>query len=163
MTGSGIRGVVFSDFGNVWNTESQYCTTTPAPQFPSVVQPCFDAGKLLKVRTSAGFGVRVIHSGVWGFASSPFVTEAEIRGTCNRLLVAGVNVITNENELAVLATNRPATPFVPERDFRPLSFSANGSFEGEVVFAGYGLSIADGAGKGYNSYDGLDVSNKSAR
>src|SRR5688500_20393714 len=28
---------------------------------------------------SAGFGVRVIHSGVWGFASSPFVTEAEIR------------------------------------------------------------------------------------
>lgn len=28
---------------------------------------------------SAGFGVRVIHSGVWGFASSPIVTEAEIR------------------------------------------------------------------------------------
>ena len=28
---------------------------------------------------SAGFGVRVIHSGVWGFASSPFVTEDEIR------------------------------------------------------------------------------------
>ncbi len=73
---------------------------------------------------------------------------------------AGVNVITNENELAVLPTNRPAAPFVPERDFRPLSFTANGSFEGEVVFAGYGLSIADGAGKGYNSYEGLDVSNK---
>nr|MBP9112648.1 BamA/TamA family outer membrane protein [Polyangiaceae bacterium] len=54
----GIRGVVFSDFGNVWNTEAQYCTTTPAPQFPAVVQPCFDPGKLLKVRTSAGFGVR---------------------------------------------------------------------------------------------------------
>ena len=28
---------------------------------------------------SAGFGVRVIHGGVWGFASSPFVTEDEIR------------------------------------------------------------------------------------
>src|SRR5512139_2314676 len=28
---------------------------------------------------SAGFGVRVIHSGVWGFASSPIVTEDEIR------------------------------------------------------------------------------------
>ena len=28
---------------------------------------------------SAGFGVRVIHSGVWGFASSPFVTEDEIK------------------------------------------------------------------------------------
>src|SRR6185295_8086165 len=32
----------------------------------------FGAGGL---ETSAGFGVRVIHSGVWGFASSPFVTE----------------------------------------------------------------------------------------
>lgn len=28
---------------------------------------------------SAGFGVRVIHGGVWGFASSPIVTEDEIR------------------------------------------------------------------------------------
>jgi len=28
---------------------------------------------------AAGFGVRVIHSGTWGFASSPIVTEAEIR------------------------------------------------------------------------------------
>jgi TldD protein len=28
---------------------------------------------------SAGFGVRVIHSGVWGFASSPIVTPDEIR------------------------------------------------------------------------------------
>jgi TldD protein len=29
-------------------------------------------------RGAAGFGVRVIHSGVWGFASSPIVTEDEI-------------------------------------------------------------------------------------
>jgi TldD protein len=36
----------------------------------------FGAGGL---ETSAGFGVRVIHSGVWGFASSPFVTETEIK------------------------------------------------------------------------------------
>jgi TldD protein len=28
---------------------------------------------------SAGFGVRVIHGGVWGFSSSPLVTEDEIR------------------------------------------------------------------------------------
>jgi len=28
---------------------------------------------------AAGFGVRVIHSGVWGFASSPIVSEDEIR------------------------------------------------------------------------------------
>ena len=30
-------------------------------------------------RGAAGFGVRVIHGGVWGFASSPIVTEGEIR------------------------------------------------------------------------------------
>jgi len=30
-------------------------------------------------RGAAGFGVRVIHSGVWGFASSPIVSESEIK------------------------------------------------------------------------------------
>jgi TldD protein len=30
---------------------------------------------------SAGFGVRVIHGGVWGFSSGPIVTEDEIRKT----------------------------------------------------------------------------------
>jgi TldD protein len=30
-------------------------------------------------RKAAGFGVRVMHSGVWGFASSPIVTEDELR------------------------------------------------------------------------------------
>src|SRR6185369_3201810 len=30
-------------------------------------------------RKAGGFGVRVVHSGVWGFASSPYVTEDEIR------------------------------------------------------------------------------------
>ena len=30
-------------------------------------------------RGAAGFGIRVIHSGVWGFASSPIVSESEIK------------------------------------------------------------------------------------
>jgi hypothetical protein len=30
-------------------------------------------------RRPGGFGVRVVHSGVWGFASSPIVTEDELR------------------------------------------------------------------------------------
>src|SRR5437762_2748350 len=32
---------------------------------------------------AAGFGVRVIHSGVWGFASSPIVSEDEIKRITN--------------------------------------------------------------------------------
>ena len=46
-------------------------------------------------------------------------------------------------------------------DFRPLAFSDNGATEGEVVFAGYGLSVPeDGKNGRYNSYEGLDVKDK---
>jgi TldD protein len=38
-----------------------------------------NAGAGAGANQAAGFGVRVIHSGVWGFASSPIVTEDEIR------------------------------------------------------------------------------------
>ena len=38
-----------------------------------------NAGPAPAAEEAAGFGVRVIHSGVWGFASSPIVTEDEIR------------------------------------------------------------------------------------
>ena len=38
-----------------------------------------NAGAGAGSRDAAGFGVRVIHSGVWGFAASPIVTEDEIR------------------------------------------------------------------------------------
>src|SRR3954447_21512844 len=36
-------------------------------------------GATVRDRGAAGFGVRVIHSGVWGFASSPIVTEDELK------------------------------------------------------------------------------------
>jgi TldD protein len=38
-----------------------------------------NAGEGAGANEAAGFGVRVIHSGVWGFASSPIVTQDEIR------------------------------------------------------------------------------------
>jgi Tol biopolymer transport system component len=75
---------------------------------------------------------------------------------------AGVKVITNQNLLLVNTPGQGATAFEPEKDFRPLSFSANGTFEGDVVFAGYGLSVPEGAEGSYNSYAGLNVSNKIA-
>ena len=73
---------------------------------------------------------------------------------------AGVSVVTNRCSLKVTGTNGVVESFEVERDFRPLAFSANGDFDGEVVFAGYGLSVADGNSRGYNSYEGLNVSNK---
>lgn len=45
----------------------------------------------------------------------------------------------------------------PGTDFRPLAFSAPGAAEGEVVFAGYGISAPD---LSYDDYAGLDVKGK---
>jgi PA domain len=68
---------------------------------------------------------------------------------------SGVKILPGANELSV-----GATALVPEKDFVPLSFSDNGKVEGEVVFAGYGLSVPEGNGGRYNSYEGLDVKDK---
>jgi Tol biopolymer transport system component len=50
--------------------------------------------------------------------------------------------------------------FKLDKDFLPLSSTENGEAEAEVVFAGYGLKINDGAGYEYNSYEKLDVKDK---
>jgi Tol biopolymer transport system component len=74
---------------------------------------------------------------------------------------AGARIMTNANRLVV---TRPESlgeaAFEVERDFRPLSFSANSEVVGEVVFVGYGLSVTGKAGEGYDSYSGVSVSNK---
>jgi outer membrane protein insertion porin family len=76
----GIRGVVFLDAGNAWNTEQQFCKTTPAPQFPAVVSPCFTASSLTELRTSTGFGIRWFSPlgplrFEWGFPLEPLPYE----------------------------------------------------------------------------------------
>lgn len=43
---------------------------------------------------------------------------------------------------------------------RGLSFSDDGSVSGGVVFAGYGITVPEGQGFGYDSYQGLDVRDK---
>src|SRR5437667_5070945 len=74
---------------------------------------------------------------------------------------SGVQVVRNENHLAVSTEPGLASgSFEVEKDFRPLSFTSNGEFEGEVVFAGYGLKVPGKAGEGFDSYADLDVTNK---
>jgi Tol biopolymer transport system component len=65
---------------------------------------------------------------------------------------SGVKMVPGSNRVAV------ANQEYGENDCRPLSFTANGSAEGTVVFAGYGLVVP--GKEGYDSYAGLDVSNK---
>lgn len=77
----GIRGVTFVDWGNAWNLEDQFCRTTPAPQFPNVVSPCWRGlDSLSYLRTSTGFGVRWFSPlgplrFEWGFPLKPLPYE----------------------------------------------------------------------------------------
>lgn len=53
----GIRGVLFHDGGNAWNTHSPYCKELPSPAQPDpTTNPC--GVDLLNLRTSVGAGFR---------------------------------------------------------------------------------------------------------
>jgi Tol biopolymer transport system component len=74
---------------------------------------------------------------------------------------SGERVLPDQTHCDVVLDGKPNVKAKLDRDFRPLAFSENGSAEGEVVFAGYGLVVPQGdGGQPYNSYDGLDVKDK---
>jgi outer membrane protein insertion porin family len=55
----GIRGVLFTDAGNAWNLEQNYCASFGTAARYEVVSPCFDGLEdLANLRTSYGFGIR---------------------------------------------------------------------------------------------------------
>jgi outer membrane protein insertion porin family len=77
----GLRGVVFTDLGNAWNLEQNYCDAAGASiQFP-VTTPCFDfPNSLADLRTSWGFGFRWFSPlgplrFEWGFPFAPLPYE----------------------------------------------------------------------------------------
>jgi hypothetical protein len=63
-------------------------------------------------------------------------------------------------EIAPGATGSSNLSAKLDQGFRPLSFSENGEASGEVVFAGYGLVAPGDGGRRYDSYAGLDVTDK---
>ena len=68
---------------------------------------------------------------------------------------AGVKTIDEQNELRV-----NGRAYELRTDYQPISFSESGEVEGNVVFAGYGLSVPEGGGPRYNSYDDIDVKDR---
>ena len=84
-------------------------------------------------------------------SESPYFNEFQF--------TAGVNVQKSGTFLSVVTKGQPQR-FEAEKDFRPLSFSSNGRVDGDVVFAGYGLNVPGKLGESYDSYAGLDVTNK---
>jgi outer membrane protein insertion porin family len=58
LTAVGIRGVVFTDGGNVFNTEPLYCSAHGYAQ-STVIDPCTSfVNNPTALRYSAGFGIR---------------------------------------------------------------------------------------------------------
>ncbi len=73
---------------------------------------------------------------------------------------SGVRALPDKNELHLILPDGTRQSLALDTDFRPLGFSENGTAEGEVVFAGYGLTIPGEPGTDYDSYAGLDVQDK---
>ncbi|MBM4053706.1 MAG: M28 family peptidase [Planctomycetes bacterium] len=75
---------------------------------------------------------------------------------------SGVEVLPEGNALSIINSSKinEAISLTLEKDFRPLAFTASGAAEGELVFAGYGISMPGGNGEGYDSYAGIDVKDK---
>ena len=72
----------------------------------------------------------------------------------------GVDIIKEKNELVITGKDGKETRFKVGKDFNPLSFTVNNTVDSEVVFGGYGLAVAGKLGEGYDSYNGLDSTNK---
>ncbi len=73
---------------------------------------------------------------------------------------SGLEIIEEETALQIHDSDGNTDALELGEGFRPLGFSASGKVEGDVVFAGYGLFISGAPGEGYDSYDGLDVTDK---
>ncbi|NIR51318.1 M28 family peptidase [candidate division KSB1 bacterium] len=73
---------------------------------------------------------------------------------------SGLKLLPEQNHLQLTLSHEKPIEFQVDEDFRPLGFTANETVEGEVVFAGYGLSVPGKLGEGYDSYAGLDVEDK---
>jgi TldD protein len=75
-------------------------------------------------RQAGGFGVRVIHSGVWGFASSPIVTEDEIRRITRMAVeVAKASAIAKKADLKLAEVPPYVTNYVTPMQKSPFSVS----------------------------------------
>jgi TldD protein len=76
-------------------------------------------------RKAAGFGIRVIHSGVWGFASSPIVTEDELRRVARVATeVAKASAIAKKTDLKLAPVKPVVANYITPMKKHPTSVSA---------------------------------------
>ncbi|HKY38277.1 MAG TPA: outer membrane protein assembly factor BamA [Polyangiaceae bacterium] len=76
----GLKGVIFTDAGNAWNLEQNYCEAAAGIRFEAT-SPCFEGlDSLARLRTSWGFGFRWFSPlgplrFEWGYPFSPLPYE----------------------------------------------------------------------------------------
>ncbi len=76
-----MRGVLFTDAGNAWNLEGNYCDAARGAVLFDETSPCVDGLSVLgSLRTSYGFGIRWFSPlgplrFEWGFPFSPLPYE----------------------------------------------------------------------------------------
>ena len=76
----GVRGVIFTDAGNAWNLEGNYCDAAGGAALYRELSPCLEGNILTTLRTSWGFGVRWFSPlgplrFEWGFPFDPLPHE----------------------------------------------------------------------------------------
>ena len=115
-------------------------------------------------RDTASNGIEKARKYIIGHLKTLGLKPADKAGTYTHpvSIKFGVELDKGKNELVIIDKDGKETKFEVGKDFSPTSFSANNALETEVVFAGYGLSVAGKPGVGYNSYAGLDATNKIA-
>ena len=95
-------------------------------------------------RAAKGLAKRFEHAGLQPGGSSDFLQEFE----------TSVHLEIGESSLR---SGTEGWELEPEQDFLPLMISESGSFEGELVFAGYGIRSPD---DGHDDYSDFDVRDK---
>lgn len=76
----GLKAVIFTDLGNAWNLEQNYCDAAGGATLYSAISPCTSGDFLLHMRTSWGFGFRWFSPMgplrfEWGFPFKPLPFE----------------------------------------------------------------------------------------
>ena len=113
-------------------------------------------------RDTASSGIKKARNYIINNIKSLGLKPADKEGTYTHpvSIKFGVEVQKEKNELVLIGKDGRETKYTIGKDYSPTSFTANNTLESEVVFGGYGLSVAGKPGVGYNSYADLNATGK---
>jgi len=132
---------------------------SPEPFSPRLFrdQIRFLASDKLQGRANGSPGLELAARYIAGHFRKAGLQPAGDRGTYfQRFTMTIGSKLTGKNE-AVYHIGPASTRLAVEKDYVPISFSAEGTFDAPVAFAGYGITAPE---YHYDDYQGLDVTDK---